>query len=170
MFSCIIKGKRSDGKNRFVHHCETFPNPLKLCYDFQLHLFKSFPAKKLMALVLLSPGWCHGPNLRGLRRWWESWTGSLAKGKCGFFWQTMGRMTREFGSTWISSFLRRRFGSTPNCSIVNAQRLMLVFSWTKLNSSSRQQEIKRESETMEGDTCKTLLCVRTINSRLLLFH
>lgn len=55
MFSCIIKEKRSDRRNLFVHHCKTFPNPLNFVMISGPNYLRVFP-KKPAALVLLSPG------------------------------------------------------------------------------------------------------------------
>lgn len=45
----------------------------------------------------------------------------LDEGKCGFLWQTLGRMTRYLATHYYLPFYERRFGLTPNCFIVNAQ-------------------------------------------------
>lgn len=76
-----------------------------------------------------------------------------------------GKNDKEFGFILISPFLRRRFGSTPNCSIVNAQPCGCISSNKSkffLKTAGNKQKM---SETMEGSACKMSLCVRTINSR-----
>lgn len=76
-----------------------------------------------------------------------------------------GKNDKKFGFTWISSFLQRCFGSTPNCSIVNAQPCGCISSDKSkflLKTAGNKQIMP---ETMEGGACKMSLCVRTINSR-----
>ncbi len=75
-----------------------------------------------------------------------------------------GKNDEEFGFTLISSFLWRRFGSTPNSSIVNTQLCGCIsFNKSKFLLEAAGNK-KNESETMEGGACKMPFCVGTINS------
>lgn len=114
------KGKRSDRKKSFRTSSQNLSKSLKLCYDFWPKLFKTFPKEAGGSHVVITR-WCHRPNLRGLRRWWERWTVCYTQRKKWIPLTNYGKDDDEFGFALLSSFLRRRFGSPPNCFIVNAQ-------------------------------------------------
>lgn len=113
------KGKISDRDNLFIHHFKTFPNPFKfVLISGQIYLRDS--PKKPAAPMQLSPSDVMEPI-------WEDYADGGRDDQC-VSWRKMripltnyGKNDEESGSTLISFFLQRRFGSTPNCSIVNVQ-------------------------------------------------
>lgn len=120
MLSCTElyhKGKRSDRNHLFVHHCKTFPNPFKRCYDFWPNLFRSFPQEAVASHVVITRmmSWTQSERITQMS---GEMNCVLAQGKCGFHWN-YGKNDEESGFTLISRFLT--IGRRPKRSVVNAR-------------------------------------------------
>lgn len=157
------KGKQSDRDNLFVHHCETFPNPFNFVMIFgPIHLRVS--PKKPAAPMSLSPGDVMDPICEDYADGGRD-DQSVSQRKMWIPPTNYGKNDEEFGFTLISFFLQRRFGSAPNCSIVNSQSCGCVSSNKSQFLLEAAENKQKKSETMEGGTCKMSFHVITINSR-----
>lgn len=87
-----------------------------------------------------------------------------------------GKNYEEFGFTLISSFLRGRFGLTPNCSIVNAQPLRLYFLYNKIKfllkaAGNKQKELVKDNGRGRMHTkCHSVSRQSIQPTPLLMFH
>lgn len=118
--------------------------------------------------MLLSPGDVMDPI-------WEDYADGgrdeqcVSRGKMWILLTNYGKNDEELGFTIISSLLQRRFGQTPNCSMVNAQPCACISSSdSKFLLKAAWNKRKKKwvwNNGMEGGAWKMPFCARIINSR-----